>query len=216
MKLFVWDFHGVLEQDNDLALIEVTDIILEKNGFKERLDLKVRNLLYGRRWYEYFEYILPNESYSTHMDLTCQSYIYNDSHPEVATKYIKPANWAEKVLSKIKEKKHDQLLISNTNIKSLDIYLELVNLRKFFPDKKIFGTDSHRNRKPKRKMEYLEDYLKNKKFDEIIIIGDALEEWKMADKLRTKFYQYAHEGRSFRQCPTCKRIIDLRDILAEI
>jgi len=216
MKLFVWDFHGVLEQDNDLALIEVTNIILKKNGFKAKIDLKIRNLLYGRRWYEYFEHILPDENYSTHMDLTCQSYIYNDTHPEVSTKYIKPANWAEKVLTQIQEKKHDQILISNTNTNSLNTYLNLVDLKKFFVDEKIFGTDSHRNKRPKTKFEYLQDYLIDKKFKEIIIIGDALEEWKMADKLRAKFYQYAHEGKNFRQCPICKRITDLRDILVEI
>lgn len=216
MKLFVWDFHGVLEQDNDLALIEVTNIILKKNGFEKQIDLKMRNLLYGRRWYQYFEHVLPKESYSTHMDLTCQCYIYNDANSQIATKYIKPANWAEKVLEEISKKGHDQILISNTNTKSLDTYLKLVNLKKFFSEDKVFGTDSHRNKKPKTKMEYLEDYLKNKKYEEVIVIGDALEEWKMADNIRGKFYQYAHEGRNFRQCPTCKRITDLRDVLDEL
>ena len=36
-KLFVWDFHGVLEKDNDLAVQIICDKVLKDFGFKNRV-----------------------------------------------------------------------------------------------------------------------------------------------------------------------------------
>lgn len=36
MKLFVWDFHGVLEKDNDLAVLDISNKVLEQSGYAER------------------------------------------------------------------------------------------------------------------------------------------------------------------------------------
>lgn len=217
MKLFVWDFHGVLERDNDLALLEITNIILKKNKFDVQINRCLGKKLYGKRWYQYFEFLLPKESYAKHIDLTHQCYVYNDSHPEISRKYIKEAKYARKVLEKISNK-HEMILISNTNTDSLLAYLKAVNLEKFFPREKIFGTDSHRDKNTKTKREYLEDYVRvNKgKFERVIIIGDALEEMKMADSIRAKFYLYAHKGKNFRNCPCENKINDLREILNEL
>ena len=44
MKLFVWDFHGVLEKGNDLAVLDITNKVLEQAGYSERL-----NEDFGRR-----------------------------------------------------------------------------------------------------------------------------------------------------------------------
>lgn len=213
MKLFVWDFHGVLEKNNDLALLEITNIILEKNNYKERIDRRLGKKLYGKRWYQYFEYLLPKESYATHIDLTHQCFIYNDSHPEISEKYMKESKYAKMVLNRI-AKKHDQILVSNTNTDTLLLYLKTVGLDKIFPENKIFGTDSHRSKSTKTKTEYLEEYVKKfGKFEDIIVIGDALEEMKMAAALRAKFYLYAHKGKNFRDCPCNNKIRDLRAII---
>lgn len=62
MKLFIWDFHGVLEKDNEKAVIVISNKILEKNGFTERFSDCDINKLYGLKWYQYFKYLLPNLS----------------------------------------------------------------------------------------------------------------------------------------------------------
>jgi phosphoglycolate phosphatase-like HAD superfamily hydrolase len=216
MKLFVWDFHGVLERHNDLALLDITNIILKKNKFKVQINRCLGKKLYGKRWYQYFEFLLPQESYSTHINLTHQCYVYNDSHPEITEKYIKVAKYAKEVLEKI-SKKHEMILVSNTNTNSLITYLKAINLNGFFPREKIFGTDSHRDKNTKTKKEYLEDYVRvNKgKFEKVIVIGDALEEMKMAESIRARFYLYAHRGKNFRDCPCENKITDLRDVLGE-
>lgn len=216
MKLFVWDFHGVLEKNNDLTLLEITNTILKKNNFCEQIDEELGKKLYGRRWYQYFEYLLPHETYATHIELTRQCFIYNDAHPEITEKYIKTAKYAKEVLEKV-SKDNDIILISNTNIDSLMAYLKAVKLDKFFPREKIFGTDSHRNKNTKTKTEYLEEYVKKfGKFEKVIVIGDALEEMKMAAAVRAKFYLYAHKGKNFRDCPCNNKIRDLREVLKEI
>ncbi|NGX27937.1 MAG: hypothetical protein K940chlam1_00109 [Candidatus Anoxychlamydiales bacterium] len=69
MKLFVWDFHGVLEKGNDVAVIEITSSVLKKIGFKRFLTLREAKLLTGKKWYEYFAYLLPDEPLKIHLDL---------------------------------------------------------------------------------------------------------------------------------------------------
>ena len=66
MKLFVWDFHGTLEKGNELAVLEISNLILKKHDYKERfLESQCREL-YGEKWFEYFEYLLPNEPKTIH------------------------------------------------------------------------------------------------------------------------------------------------------
>lgn len=39
MKLFVWDFHGFLEKDNEKAVVEITNMVLSQFDYEERLSL---------------------------------------------------------------------------------------------------------------------------------------------------------------------------------
>lgn len=36
MILFVWDFHGVLEKDNEKAVVDISNQVLSEAGFKEK------------------------------------------------------------------------------------------------------------------------------------------------------------------------------------
>ena len=40
MKLFVWDLHGVLEKGNEIALLEISNIILKKFGYLEKFSIE--------------------------------------------------------------------------------------------------------------------------------------------------------------------------------
>jgi len=215
MKLFIWDFHGVLEKNNEMAAKFITNKILKEAGYKEKLTKKTGDELYGKRWFQYFEYLLPHETHEKHMKLTYKCFDVGDFHPEVITKYIKTAPWAKMVLKKIGEK-HDQILISNTHPEALRRFLESVNLNKYFTADKIFSTDSHRNIPAKNKAEEATDYIKGKNFEEIIVIGDSVEEMDLAKTLGAKFYLYAHKGKNFRECPCKNKIRDLRDIIRKI
>lgn len=43
MKLFIWDFHGVLEKGNDDAVVEITNLALRRHGYSRELTLKILN-----------------------------------------------------------------------------------------------------------------------------------------------------------------------------
>lgn len=123
MKLFIWDFHGTLEQGNELAVLEMSNTILERNGFKERFTINQCQNLYGKKWYEYFEYLLPNKSSDIHLKLQEECFVYSIANPQIIAKYIKPVNYSIQVLESIK-KIHDQILVSNTKPKSLNIFIK--------------------------------------------------------------------------------------------
>jgi len=215
MKLFVWDFHGVLEKNNERAAQFITNKILKEAGYKERLTKKAGDELYGKRWFQYFEYLLPYESHEKHMELTYKCFDVGDFHPEIVEKYIRTAPWAKMVLRKIAAK-HDQILISNTHRVALERFVKSVELDQFFLKDKIFSTDSHRNIPAKNKAEVATDYILEKDFEEIIVIGDAIEEMNLAKTIGAKFYLYAHKGKNFRECDCEHKIRDLRDIISQI
>jgi phosphoglycolate phosphatase-like HAD superfamily hydrolase len=219
MKLFIWDFHGVLEKNNERAAQFITNKILKEAGYKERLTKKTGDELYGKRWFQYFEYLLPHETHEKHMELTYKCFDVGDFHPEIVEKYIRTAPWAKMVLKKI-AKKHDQILISNTHRVALERFLKSVELDQFFTKDKIFSTDSHRNIPAKNKAEVAVDYIKDNPpvggFEDIIVVGDAIEEMNLAKTIGAKFYLYAHKGKNFRECDCENKIRDLRDIISQI
>lgn len=57
MKLFVWDFHGTLEKDNEHAVMEISNKVLENLGYTQRLSKEDNLMLYGKKWADYFEYL---------------------------------------------------------------------------------------------------------------------------------------------------------------
>jgi len=61
MKLFIWDLHGTLEQGNERAAIDMSNQILERFGYRERFSDEDVFKLYGLKWFQYFEYLLPHE-----------------------------------------------------------------------------------------------------------------------------------------------------------
>ena len=101
MKLFVWDFHGVLEKDNEKAVIVVSNKVLEKAGYKERFSEKDNEEFYGLKWYQYFERIIPGLNKSEYLKLQSDCYKYSEAHLDLLAKYIKPNDHAIEVLSLI-------------------------------------------------------------------------------------------------------------------
>lgn len=217
MKLFIWDFHGVLEKGNENAVLEISNEVLKKAGHKERFTINDCRVLYGKKWYEYFEYLLPNESYDTHMDLQENCFIYQRDNPNVVTKHIKPNDYVHEVLSAI-AKKHKQILISNTTPEDIDFFLETVGVSCYFENGKAFAADMHRQSKISKK-DVLKGYLKGKNIKKIILIDDSpsnMDILTATDGIKTVFYLYSHPGRPFKECNASYKINDLREVLKEL
>ena len=214
VKLFVWDFHGVLEKGNEKTVLEVSNEALEFFGYKERFTEKDVDKLYGKGWKEYFEYLLPNLSDKDTLKL------YNKCH-EIANNNLKriknnvqPTDNAHFVLKSIEESGHSQIVISRTSEDGLNFFLDSIEIFNHFPKGFSFGVEN--NNFKFIKPEVLRKFLKGKNFDDIVIIGDSPTDIELKSVAGGTTYLYAHPGREFKKCEADYYIRDLRDILKEI
>lgn len=218
MKLFVWDFHGVLEKGNDNVVLEITNRALERHGYSRRMNKKESEFLSGQLWCDYFAYLIPelHESERLLLQSTCVETIQNS--PEIFSKHVRLNDNVEYVLESIRSSQHMQILISNTQPKILDIYIALVGIEKYFPSTHRFGVDpSDQNRKTKK--DCLHEFLnKGENFDEIISIGDSSGDMDLIhiSFIKGTSYLYSYPSRSHRLAQCHYKIDDLRMVLQEI
>ncbi|MDZ7786443.1 MAG: HAD family hydrolase [Candidatus Saccharibacteria bacterium] len=217
MKLFVWDLHGTLEQGNEDAVVELSNIILEKYGYSERLDIKLGKKLYGLRWHEYFEYLLPNEPHERHLELQATSFDLSNlpEGTKIIASYIKPSRNALQVLKAV-EDKHHQIVLSNTVPESLPMFLKALNMLEFFDNNRALAVNQHTRESKRTKVDVLAEYTAEKNFEEIVVIGDSESDMALADAFNAKAYLYAHNGTPFRSEKGHYKINDLAELLSEI
>ncbi len=212
-NLFVWDFHGVLEEGNERAVLDNSNNVLESLGYGERFSEEDIASLYGKKWREYFEYLLPGreEEEYLHLEKSCVEYGLN--HKEVIYKYISPTPHSYEVLEKILETGHSQILISNCGDTSLRAFIDSVQIRSYFPNGNSFAANNGDGRSKKN---ILDDYLKGKEFDKVITIGDSPGDIEIVSHLPNGVsFLYSHPGKTFRDCDPDYKIKDLRNVLRE-
>lgn len=217
MKLFVWDLHGTLEQGNEDAVLELSNQILEKFGYSERFDEVTNKSLYGLKWYQYFEHLLPDASHEEHIALQEASFDLSNSSEGVAiiAKYIRPSRNAKKVLAKIAEV-HEQIVISNTVPESLPMFIKALGLERYFGGPRAIAVNQHARDAKRTKVDALREFLDGQTFDEVIVIGDSGGDMELADATNGKGYLYAHDGLEFRSDKGHHKINNLADILVEV
>lgn len=219
MKLFVWDFHGVLEKGNDNAVIEITNRSLAIHGYSRRMTQIESETLSGRRWYEYFTYLLPELNQEECLKLQSTCFEISQNEPEIVAKYVQLNDHADHVLEEIHNTKHHQILISNTPPKSLDMFVEVVGIEKYFPSTRRFGVDTH-NQSHITKKHCLEEFIRDRDYYEMIIsIGDSPGDMALIDldfKAKGIGYLYSHPYRQHRSTKCHYKINDLRLVLQEI
>ena len=216
MKLFVWDFHGVLESGNENAVIEVSNTALNELGYSTQFSLDDCDKYYGLKWFEYFQNLLPAIPHQEHIKLQDRCFEIVNNHPEIIAKYIKQNNHAKYVLEAITKQNHHQILISNTHKEALKMFIHAVNLERFFNDNNTFAVDAHRDGAKKSKKEMLISYLKkcDVKYNEIISIGDSEGDIKLVEGFEnSKTFLYSHPKRGFKDIEATFKINDLRKVL---
>lgn len=214
-KLFIWDFHGTLEKGTEKSVIEVSNIILEKHGYKELLTDEDNRHLFGRKWFEYFSHVLPDESIELHKKLEQECFDFCEKYIDVALKYTQQNDYAADVLTAI-EKKHDQILISNTKTEHLRFFLQKTKLDHFFSRHRRFATHDHLDR-IHTKQEILQAFLsEHKQYSQFVAIGDSPDDIHVTKGLSSTSYLYVHPGQSHRIAEANYRIHDLREVLREV
>ena len=214
-KLFVFDFHGVLEKGNERAVIKTSNAILEKFGYKERFTFEQIDKLYGKKWYQYFEELLPNEPHEKHIELQNACVTFSIKNSEVIADCIELNDNVHFILDKI-SKVHSQVLISNMEPEALPIFLNSVKITKYFDEGNAIAINAHKRELSKTKGDALREFVKGKKFDSFVFIGDSPQDLEPKKEFGGVTYMYAHPGREFKKCEADYYIRDLRDILKEI
>jgi len=215
MKLFVWDFHGVLEKDNDLAVLEISNSVLEQAGHAERFDQKSNQEYYGLKWFQYFERLLPHLSKKQHMALQAACFEFAEKNTDILAKHIKPNDHSTEVIKTIHGHDHDQIILSNTRPHDLLWFVNTVGLSDSFPNHKIIGVNAHEKHHTKK--DALKQYIENKQFDDLVIIGDSQSDMDLKDVAGGTTYYYSHPHIPTPSSTEAKYIInDLRKVLNEL
>jgi len=215
MKLFVWDFHGVLEKGNERAAVVVSNVILGQFGYTKRFSDAEGDRLYGRKWYQYFEDLLPNEPHERHMELQEACFAYDQAHPEIVERAIECNDYAREVVGTIAQR-HRQIVISNTKPEAILRFVRVVGLDDYFTFENTVAVDLHRRETERSKKDVLARYLSEHPCEQVVIIGDSASDMELADVAGGVRYLYAHPGCLFREAEAEFRIRDLREVLKSL
>ncbi len=214
-KLFIWDFHGTLEQGNEYAVRAMTNIILQRHGYAERLSGAQCRTLYGKKWSDYFAALLPDEPPAVHAALQAACFAFSAEHPEIITGHIRPAPYARVVLETIQQRKHEQVLVSNTKPESLAVFIHAVGLDHIFPPHKAFAADAHINNRTK--YDTIRPFLAAHRFSATVTIGDSAGDVALGKMIGAITYLYAPSSDAFKPAENPDyRITDLRAVLDSI
>ena len=170
--LFAWDFHGVLEKDNEYAVLEITNRVLKEFKVKRQMTMEQCRLWYGLSWRDYFKNLYPGQQEKLYIRMCQRSLEIQQAEP-IIQKYIKPMDGAEEVLSKIQKSGHSNIVISNSDPISIVKFVQMIKLTSYFEN--LIGVDSQTLKTKKlhsNKANYLKKFVKNRSFDKIVVIGD--------------------------------------------
>lgn len=212
----MWDFHGTLERGNDDALTEITNHILEQHGFEQRLSVSQAENLTGKSWHEYFAFLLPGLDFDQYLSLQAKCISVAQAQPDIIMKHIKPAPYAIEVLEAIDKSPHTQIVLSNTQPESLDIFLKSVQIEHLFPSHHRIAIDTPKPKKTKK--EWLCAFLHERLFPGgIVAIGDSPWDVELAScHPKGVGYLYSHPHKIHREADCHHKINDLRSVLQEL
>ncbi len=214
--LFVWDLHGTLEKGNENAVIQISNQALEERGHAVRFKDGDALRLYGKHWYEYFADVLPELAHEEHIELQQRSFAISDESTELIATHMQPAVHAHEVLAAIKANGCEQILISNTIPSTIPLFLKALGMEQFFNERNAFSVSAHAKDASRNKTHVLEEFLKRKHFEKIVVIGDSASDIDLARHVGGVAYLYAHEGYPFRAQNGDYYIHDLQEILKEL
>ena len=216
MKLsFVWDFHGVLEKDNEKAVIDISNQVLAQAGYKERFTNEDNERYYGLKWYQYFERLLPKLSKEECLTFQAACFKFAEDNLHILAKHIKPNDHVTYVLTEIANSGSQQIVISNTRQSDLIWFLESIGIKEFFDDAHIIGVNAHQTHGSKA--DALKDHLKNVHFEKIIVIGDSEDDLRLGKEVSGTNYFYKHPHRKHENTRNADYVIkDLRAVLDEL
>lgn len=219
-KLFVWDFHGTLERGNVYAVQELVNKAVLKAGHGSSISFEDTVKLYGLSWIDYFKYVHPGgtiEVWQKMKDITKEI----QEKEKTVEKYIEPMYFADAVLGSIQGKGHTNIILSNSELKWIKYFVDLVGLTEYFDE--YIAIDAHdysreESELKQAKSEALKGYIGENTFEEIIKIGDRESDIEAGKSVRAVTYFFRNEFNKNKKLTVQPdyEISDLREILREI
>ncbi|MEK7583544.1 MAG: HAD family hydrolase [Patescibacteria group bacterium] len=214
-KLFIWDFHGTLEKGNENAVREYINMALAGQDYERRITDSECKLLYGKKIWEFFQYLLPEASLERCKELMGEFLKAEQEHIDILLHHIKPNDGALEILEAIHTSPHEQILISNTEIPMLMPFINSIGADRYFPEGYRFATHSHSGSQT-TKHHRLQAFIEGKQFDHFVAIGDSPSDLDYVRAYASTTYLYSHPGWDFRDYSATYRIRDLREVLKEL
>ena len=211
-----WDFHGVLEKGNDLAVQAICQAVLLERDISTPVDIALIRQLYGLRWVDYFSTLLPAASTEDHWTCVARAQVISS---QITDQFLQPNDFASDVLSFLQEQGAHQLIVSNSHPDRITSFVHHVGLTGYFSH--IVGIDKHNKVSPfdiiAAKAAEVKTFAAQRDATKIFFIGDREEDVLAgcACNATTILYRGPLSGHPG---PTVAdhTVVDLREILALI
>ena len=217
-KVFVWDFHGTLEEGVEIGFFEILKKLAKKFKADRKITLFEVREKYGITVAEYLRFFFPKANILQIKKMMEEvAEIQNQNHLK---EYVRPAPGAIEVLSKIKKAGYENIVVSNSHPKHIEFLIDIVGMKNLIS--RVFAVDrhySHRKQNPtKEKVKIFKMIIKQKnlKARQLITIGDKATDVNAGILAGGTTYQYLHKGFPIDGTEADYKIHDLREILGEI
>ena len=219
--LFVWDLHGTLEKGNVNAVKELINLVLKESGIEKEITVQDALNWYGLSWFDYFKLTVPEGNQKIWKSMVDKVLSLQQRGWEIIKKHIKLRDFAEDVLMTIKKKGHQNILLSNTGPEHIRMFTDLLNITQYFDD--IIGVDTNHNSRLGREVDdnksrALAKFLRNKKYEKIVLIGDKESDIKTGKSCGAITYLFLDQ-KLFKEYPSTEAdytISNLKEALREI
>ena len=211
MKLFAFDFQGTLVQNNSHAVLESTNLSLERHGRKERATLEFCIEKEGEPWGNYFRELCKDASDD---DIKSMVDYALSSDDRVIPKYVRPTSHAISTLKEIKRRKDSVLVISGTNREAFEKYMKYIPMKHLIDE--FIGIVNREEVKgnydvAEWKGRELRKFMSKNDFEEGIFTGDKPDDIKAGIIAGTKNFFFNQDGIKYPFADYC--ITDFRFIL---
>lgn len=216
-KIFIWDFHGVLEKNNDLAIKKIYNQTIKAFGFNKKVSLKEITEIRGLSLFNGFSVLVGIKN--KHKLLKMVKMARNLSKT-ISAKYLKPMDYAKYVLSIIKKSGHCNIVVSNSRQDRIEDFLKIVKLKHLVDCIIGINGQSEINNLSlaKQKAKAIIDYIGKNKFQNKTVIGDSEDDMKAGFMVGAKTYLFIDSNNvsDVKNIKTHYVISDLRNVLMEL
>ena len=200
--LFAWDFHGVLEEGNEHAVLEVTNQSLREHGYEDQATFEDIKRLYGLPWGDYFRQLVPNVTEDEVEKMVNRS---RELGRPAAERFCKPRNNVHSILKRIQAEGHTSIVVSNSTQDDIEFFMKIIGVTHYIQES--YGVKG-------KKDETIRSHAESGDYSKIVVIGDTERDIEAGLAVNATTYLVLN-GEPWRS-KAHHIITDIREILREL